>query len=79
MSKYNANGGQRRSSKSSFNIPPCPTVQCRICKVFENRMAIDKLAKWEMQHMHLEEGELEFLTCPKCKEMNPIEMLEKIS
>lgn len=31
-----------------------------------------------MQHMHLEEGELQFMTCPKCKTLNPIVMLERL-
>lgn len=75
MSKYNANGGQRRSAKAKLVIPPCPTIQCRICKTFESRLATEKLRKWEMQHMHFEEGELEFMTCPKCKILGPMEML----
>lgn len=78
MSKYNANGGQRRSSKSKIGIPSLDAkVKCRLCDAWERRVSA-ALSDWEMQHMHFSDGELEFMTCPKCKTMNPIEMLEKI-
>ena len=76
MSKYNANGGQRRSSTTKLYVGE-QTIACRICKAVESRLSA-KLKNWEMQHMHLASGELEFMTCPKCKTMNPIKMLEMI-
>lgn len=52
------------------------TVQCRICKNVESRWNIKELRKWEMQHLHLSDGEFQFLTCSKCKKISPNEMLE---
>ena len=75
--KYNANGGQRRSSTGKLDIRR-PTVQCRLCKVVESRLSAN-LKDWEMQHMHFEDGELQFLTCSKCKKLNPMVMLERLA
>lgn len=78
MGKYNANGGQRRSSTARLDIPQMPKVKCRLCGITESHLSIGKLKHWEMQHMHLADGELEFMTCAKCKTINPIVMLEMI-
>lgn len=77
MSRYNANGGQRRSSKIDIPIPDT-FVKCRLCETRVNRFAAKELKQWEMQHMHLDQGALEFMTCSKCKLINPMKMLEKI-
>ena len=37
-----------------------------------------ELKDWQMQHMHFEDGERLFLTCDKCKTLNPMVMLEKL-
>jgi hypothetical protein len=78
MSKYNANGGQRRSSTARLDIPEIPRVKCILCGITESRLSIEKLKHWRMQHMHLDEDDLEFLTCAKCKTINPIVMLEML-
>lgn len=79
MSKYNANGDQRRSSSKNINLPLADAiVKCRLCPEKINRLNFVGLKQWEMQHMHFSDGELEFMTCPKCKTINPMKMLEML-
>jgi hypothetical protein len=35
-------------------------------------------ADWEMQHIHLQARDVDFLTCEKCKKLSPMSWLEKI-
>jgi len=49
---------------------------CDYCK--EHRPDLQKSFGWELQHLHVEEGVIEFLTCDKCKLLSPVKFLEKL-
>lgn len=53
-------------------------IKCRICGAVEPRENIGALRNWEMQHFHFSDGDLDFMTCPNCKTISPLEMMEKI-
>jgi len=54
-----------------------PTAICRQCGN-EKNMSDKSLKDWQMQHLHFEDGDIDFLTCEKCKTLSPMRWLETI-
>jgi hypothetical protein len=52
-----------------------PHATCDYCG--KNEFRYD-CADWEMQHIHLQARDVDFLTCEKCKKLSPMSWLEKI-
>jgi hypothetical protein len=77
MTKYNANGGQRRSQKTKFELPR-NYVECGYCAK-KLAMGTPELKNWEMQHLHFaEDKEIQFMTCGECKKKSPMDWLAKL-
>ncbi len=49
---------------------------CGVCGK-EKVLGDKELYDWQMQHLHVEEGELKLLTCDKCKLLSPMEHLRR--
>lgn len=50
--------------------------ECFVCKTKEDNREI--LKTWEIQHLHFDDANLDVLTCVKCKDIHPYELLEQI-
>ena len=58
------------------NLLKLPIRECGVCAKKEFDLA--KLKHWQMQHLHVSDGEIEILTCEKCKTKSPLWLFENL-
>lgn len=50
-------------------------VKCELCEI---EKPVNETKDWEVQHLHFDDANIDFLTCNNCKLASPSKYLEKL-